>query len=64
MCPIRGYRLCVKAEEALNFQGLCSVLPTPFSNNGDIDFVSLRKVADLYIRAGVNDLMAYHFRAA
>jgi len=42
----------------LNFQGVFSVLPTPFSAKGEIDFASLRKVVDLYIRAGVNGLTA------
>ncbi|MGH9455017.1 MAG: dihydrodipicolinate synthase family protein, partial [Terriglobia bacterium] len=42
----------------MNFQGVFSVLPTPFLTNGEIDFVSLRKVVDLYINAGVNGLTA------
>ena len=42
----------------MNFQGVFSVLPTAFITNGEIDFVSLRKVVDLYIRAGVNGLTA------
>jgi 4-hydroxy-tetrahydrodipicolinate synthase len=45
-------------EDGLNFQGVFSVLPTPFSRNGEIDYLSLRKVVDLYIRAGVNGLTA------
>jgi 4-hydroxy-tetrahydrodipicolinate synthase len=42
----------------LNFQGVFSVLPTPFTTEGEIDYLSLRKVVDLYIRAGVNGLTA------
>ncbi|MGH9307888.1 MAG: dihydrodipicolinate synthase family protein [Vicinamibacterales bacterium] len=35
-----------------------SVLPTPFSANGDVDEGSLRRVVDLFIDAGVNGVTA------
>ena len=37
---------------------LCSVLPTPFLDNGDFDEASLRRVVDLFIHAGVNGVTA------
>ena len=39
-------------------EGVYSVLPTPFTASGDLDEVSLRKVVDLFINAGVNGLTA------
>ncbi len=39
-------------------KGVYSVLPTPFTPNGEIDAPSLKRVIDLYIRAGVNGLTA------
>src|SRR5438874_2633592 len=38
------------------FGGVFSVLPTPFEPTGEVDFDSLRRVVDLFIRAGVNGL--------
>ena len=38
--------------------GVYSVLPTPFTASGDLDEISLRKVVDLFINAGVNGLTA------
>jgi len=35
-------------------KGVYSVLPTPFTVPGEIDFLSLRRVIDLYLRAGVD----------
>jgi 4-hydroxy-tetrahydrodipicolinate synthase len=40
------------------FKGVYSVLPTPFTPQGEIDVKSLKRVVDLYIRAGVNGLTA------
>jgi len=39
-------------------KGVYSVLPTPFAPNGEIDVASLKRVIDLYIRAGVDGLTA------
>jgi 4-hydroxy-tetrahydrodipicolinate synthase len=40
------------------FEGVFSVLPTPFLSNGQVDRGSLERVVDLYISAGVNGLTA------
>jgi 4-hydroxy-tetrahydrodipicolinate synthase len=40
------------------FEGVYSVLPTPFTDNGDLDEQSLRQVVDLFITKGVNGLTA------
>lgn len=40
------------------FEGVYSVLPTPFDANGDPDEGSLRRVVDLFLGAGVNGLTA------
>jgi 4-hydroxy-tetrahydrodipicolinate synthase len=42
----------------LQLEGVYSVLPTPFHANGDLDELSLRKVIDLFIGAGVNGVTA------
>lgn len=42
----------------MRFQGVFSVLPTPFTKGGDVDTQSLRRVVDLFIAAGVNGLTA------
>jgi 4-hydroxy-tetrahydrodipicolinate synthase len=42
----------------LKLEGVYSVLPTPFTANGDLDEVSLRRVVDLFIDAGVNGVTA------
>jgi 4-hydroxy-tetrahydrodipicolinate synthase len=42
----------------LQLEGVYSVLPTPFHPNGDLDELSLRKVIDLFIGAGVNGVTA------
>jgi 4-hydroxy-tetrahydrodipicolinate synthase len=42
----------------MRFQGVFSVLPTPFTRNGDVDVESLRRVVDLFVVAGVNGLTA------
>jgi len=40
------------------FEGVYSVLPTPFTDRGDLDEPSLRRVVDLFIEKGVNGLTA------
>ena len=42
----------------MQLEGVYSVLPTPFQPNGDVDDVSLRRVIDLFIAAGVNGVTA------
>jgi 4-hydroxy-tetrahydrodipicolinate synthase len=42
----------------LQLEGVYSVLPTPFQANGDLDEASLRRVVDLFIKAGVNGVTA------
>ena len=42
----------------MQLQGVFSVLPTPFLEDGRLDLDSLRHVVDLYISAGVNGLTA------
>jgi 4-hydroxy-tetrahydrodipicolinate synthase len=40
------------------FEGVFSVLPTPFKAGGDLDVDSLRRVVDLIVGAGVNGVTA------
>ena len=42
----------------MTFEGVYSVLPTPFTDHGDLDEASLRKVVDLFIDKGANGLTA------
>src|SRR5436309_1435100 len=42
----------------MNFTGVYSVLPTPFTSDGEIDLESLKRVIDLYVHAGVTGLTA------
>ena len=42
----------------MQLEGVYSVLPTPFTPAGDLDEVSLRRVIDLFIGAGVNGVTA------
>jgi 4-hydroxy-tetrahydrodipicolinate synthase len=42
----------------MTFEGVYSVLPTPFSPNADLDEASLRRVVKLFLDAGVNGLTA------
>jgi len=42
----------------LQFQGVFSVLPTPFNDDGSLDLESLKKVVDLYLSAGINGVTA------
>ena len=40
------------------FEGVYSVLPTPFRGGGDVDTDSLKKIVDLIVEAGVNGVTA------
>ena len=40
------------------FEGVYSVLPTPFKSGGDVDVESLKRVVDLVVSAGVNGVTA------
>jgi len=40
------------------FEGVYSVLPTPFRAGGDVDVDSLRRVVDLFVQAGVDGVTA------
>jgi 4-hydroxy-tetrahydrodipicolinate synthase len=40
------------------FEGVYSVLPTPFTGQGDIDVPSIKRVVDLVVKAGVNGMTA------
>jgi 4-hydroxy-tetrahydrodipicolinate synthase len=42
----------------MTFEGVYSVLPTPFSTDGALDEASLRQVVKLFLDAGVNGLTA------
>jgi 4-hydroxy-tetrahydrodipicolinate synthase len=42
----------------LRFRGVFSVLPTPFTKDGDMDIKSLERLIDLFIAAGVNGFTA------
>ena len=42
----------------MGFEGVYSVLPTPFRANGDLDLESLKQVVDLIVGAGVNGVTA------
>ena len=42
----------------MKLEGVYSVLPTPFADNGDVDEASLRRVVELFITAGVNGVTA------
>lgn len=42
----------------MTFEGVYSVLPTPFTDSGELDEHSLAKVVDLFIDKGVNGLTA------
>ena len=42
----------------MTFEGVYSVLPTPFTDRGDLDEASLRRVVDLFIDKGANGLTA------
>ncbi len=42
----------------MSFQGVFSVLPTPFNDDGSLDLESLKKVVDLYMSAGIDGVTA------
>jgi len=42
----------------MTFEGVYSVLPTPFSTDGAVDEASLRRVVKMFLDAGVNGLTA------
>jgi 4-hydroxy-tetrahydrodipicolinate synthase len=42
----------------MTFEGVYSVLPTPFDSQGNVDDASLKRVVNLFIEAGVNGLTA------
>jgi 4-hydroxy-tetrahydrodipicolinate synthase len=42
----------------VKFQGVFSVLPTPFDRDGNIDFPSLKQVVDLFVGAGIDGVTA------
>lgn len=42
----------------MQLRGVFSVLPTPFTESGDVDVESLRRVVDLLLGAGVNGVTA------
>lgn len=42
----------------MTFEGVYSVLPTPFRGGGELDLDSLRRVVDLIVGAGVNGVTA------
>ena len=42
----------------MTFEGVFSVLPTPFDAQGEIDEPSLRRVVNLFVKAGVHGLTA------
>ena len=42
----------------MKLEGVYSVLPTPFDENGDLDLDSLKRVIDMFIQAGVNGFTA------
>ena len=42
----------------MQLRGVFSVLPTPFTESGDVDVESLRRVVDLFLGAGVNGVTA------
>jgi 4-hydroxy-tetrahydrodipicolinate synthase len=42
----------------MTFEGVYSVLPTPFTDSGELDEASLRRVVDLFAAAGVDGVTA------
>jgi 4-hydroxy-tetrahydrodipicolinate synthase len=42
----------------VQLRGVFSVLPTPFTEAGEVDVASLRRVVDLFLAAGVNGMTA------
>lgn len=48
----------MSSSQASVLQGVFSVLPTPFADDGELDLESMRRVIDLFIEGGVNGLTA------
>jgi 4-hydroxy-tetrahydrodipicolinate synthase len=42
----------------MGFEGVYSIIPTAFTDSGDFDPASQRKVVDLFVRSGINGLTA------
>jgi len=42
----------------MGFEGVYSIIPTAFTDSGDFDSASQRKVVDLFVRSGINGLTA------
>ena len=59
---VHNLRVCLRCGRpkgrSLQLEGVYSVLPTPFTASGDLDELSLRKVIDLFIGAGVHGVTA------
>jgi len=55
---LRAYLRGGQRGAILKLEGVYSVLPTAFSDDGDLDEASLRRVVDLFIGAGVNGVTA------
>jgi hypothetical protein len=53
-CQLVSYGGQALRGTILKLEGVYSVLPTPFGENGDVDEASLRRVVELFIAAGVN----------
>ncbi len=47
-----------KAGGKMCFEGVYSVLPTPFRADGSLDLDSLRSMSDVYLRAGIQGITA------
>src|SRR5579862_2779412 len=47
-----------KGADLSVLQGVFSVLPTPFLDNGDLDLASMGRVIDLFVAGGVNGVTA------
>src|SRR5262245_51395753 len=52
-----GTQVRTPEEQQVTFEGVFSVLPTPFKG-GDVDVESLKRVVDLIVKAGVNGVTA------
>ena len=42
----------------MKLEGVYSVLPTPFTNAGDVDVDGLCRLVDFFVKAGVNGVTA------
>jgi len=50
--------MCGILPELMAFQGVYSIIPTAFTESGDLDEASQRRVVDLFIEKGANGLTA------